>query len=90
MAWAIGITGFLSVRTTPAYAAGHRRNGAAIALHALTDPTSFLAAGGVDEAVTPQSGGVWSPLTLDSAILMVLALVAVFLVTGRGHLLPVA
>ncbi|MGW6540121.1 CPBP family intramembrane glutamic endopeptidase [Streptomyces sp. NPDC055051] len=60
---------------------------AAIALHALTDPMTFLATGGIDEAVSPQSGGVWSLLTVGSTVLMVLlALAAVFLVKGRPPL----
>ncbi|WP_406333061.1 CPBP family intramembrane metalloprotease [Streptomyces zaomyceticus] len=60
---------------------------AAIVLHALTDPTTILAAGGVDEAVTSQGGGVWSLLTIATTILMVvLGLAAVFLVKGRRPL----
>ncbi|WP_329621177.1 CPBP family intramembrane metalloprotease [Streptomyces sp. NBC_01255] len=52
----------------------------AIVLHALTDPTTFLASGGVDEAVTGQSGG-WSLLAASATILMIVfAPVAVFLV----------
>ncbi|WP_405859000.1 CPBP family intramembrane metalloprotease [Streptomyces sp. NBC_00090] len=56
---------------------------AAIALHALTDPTTFLASGGVDEAVTNQTGG-WSALASTVAILMIaFSFVAVFLVRGN-------
>ncbi|MFB7587385.1 CPBP family intramembrane glutamic endopeptidase [Streptomyces sp. NPDC056169] len=52
----------------------------AIVLHAITDPTTFLAAGGVGEGVTGGSGG-WSLLTAAVTVLMVVfALVAVFLV----------
>ncbi|MET9675822.1 type II CAAX endopeptidase family protein [Streptomyces sp. NPDC006482] len=56
---------------------------AAIVLHALTDPTTFLASGGVDEAVTGQTGG-WSALAAAVTILMIVfSLVAVFLVRGN-------
>lgn len=52
----------------------------AIVLHALTDPTTFLASGGVDEAVTDHTGG-WSLLASAATILMIaFSLVAVFLV----------
>ncbi|MFJ2743814.1 CPBP family intramembrane glutamic endopeptidase [Streptomyces sp. NPDC087440] len=53
---------------------------AAILLHALTDPTTVLASGGVDKSVTQHSGG-WSLVTAAATILMVVfAVVAVFLV----------
>ncbi|MEU5919965.1 CPBP family intramembrane glutamic endopeptidase [Streptomyces sp. NPDC047141] len=62
---------------------------AAIALHALTDPTTFLATGGVDEAVASQSSGMWSLLTVGSTLgMIVLTFVAVFLVKGRRPLPP--
>ncbi|MFD4374362.1 CPBP family intramembrane glutamic endopeptidase [Streptomyces sp. NPDC058486] len=55
----------------------------AIVLHALTDPTTFLATGGVDEGAVSQ-GGLWSAVTAGSTFLMVaLAVVAVLLVKGR-------
>ncbi|MCX4780330.1 CPBP family intramembrane glutamic endopeptidase [Streptomyces sp. NBC_01264] len=54
----------------------------AIVLHALTDPTTIFSSGGVDEAVTPHTGG-WSLLASTATILMVVfACVAVFLVRG--------
>ena len=57
---------------------------AAIALHAITDPTTFLATGGVDEAVTGQSGG-WALLASWATVLMmVFAVVAIFLVRGKA------
>lgn len=53
---------------------------AAILLHAATDPSTFLASGGLDEAVTDQTGG-WSLLAALMTILMIVfALVAVVLV----------
>ncbi|MEE1743007.1 CPBP family intramembrane glutamic endopeptidase [Streptomyces sp. JV184] len=56
---------------------------AAIALHAFTDPTTFLASGGVDEAVTGQTGA-WSLLASMATILMIVfSFVAVFLVRGN-------
>ncbi|GGY14220.1 hypothetical protein GCM10010326_02020 [Streptomyces xanthochromogenes] len=56
---------------------------AAIILHAFTDPTTFLASGGVDESVTGQSG-TWSLLAAMATILMIVfSFVAVFLVRGR-------
>ncbi|MER5487829.1 type II CAAX endopeptidase family protein [Streptomyces sp. NPDC002812] len=59
----------------------------AIALHAVTDPTTIFASGGVDEAVTQHTGG-WSALASTATILMVVfAFVAAFLVRGgrRGR-----
>ncbi|MFE9563668.1 CPBP family intramembrane glutamic endopeptidase [Streptomyces sp. NPDC006487] len=53
---------------------------AAIALHAVTDPTTILASGGIDEAVAHHTGG-WSVLSSAATILMVVfSFVAVFLV----------
>lgn len=55
---------------------------AAIALHAVTDPTTILASGGIDEAVTDRAGG-WSLLGSAATILMIVfSFVAVFLVRG--------
>ncbi|MGW4234352.1 CPBP family intramembrane glutamic endopeptidase [Streptomyces sp. NPDC004980] len=55
---------------------------AAIILHGLTDPTTFLASGGVDEAVTNRAGG-WSVLGTAATVLMIVfSLVAVFLIRG--------
>lgn len=56
---------------------------AAVFLHACTDPTTVLASGGVDEAVTGQSGA-WSLLASAATILMIVfSLVALFLVRGK-------
>ncbi|MFF3212490.1 CPBP family intramembrane glutamic endopeptidase [Streptomyces sp. NPDC002886] len=59
----------------------------AIALHAVTDPTTILSSGGIDAGVTHHTGG-WSLLTSTATILMVVfGFVAVFLVRGdrRGQ-----
>ncbi len=59
----------------------------AIALHAVTDPTTVLAGGGIDEAVTNHTGG-WSVLSSTATILMIaFSFAAVFLVRGdrRGQ-----
>ncbi|SDL31217.1 CAAX protease self-immunity [Nocardioides sp. YR527] len=57
---------------------------AAIVLHALTDPTTILAAGGLDEAGAGQGGGETAMIaTTLTVVLVVFALVAAFLVRGR-------
>ena len=57
---------------------------AAIVLHGTTDPTTYLATGGVDEAVGTQSDTVWDVVTGGGTIAFcVFAAVAVFLVRGR-------
>lgn len=57
---------------------------AAILLHALTDPTTFLSTGGVDEAVSGNQGSGWSLVAaLATIAFMVFAVVAAFLVRGR-------
>ena len=57
---------------------------AAIVLHALTDPTTFLATGGIDEAVTSSQGSGWALLAAGATIaFMVLAVVAIFLIRGK-------
>ncbi|WP_327305168.1 type II CAAX endopeptidase family protein [Streptomyces sp. NBC_01298] len=64
----------------------------AIALHAVTDPTTMFASGGVDEAVAHHAGG-WSVLASTATVLMVVfAFVAVFLVREdrRGTADPAA
>ncbi|SHF66620.1 CPBP family intramembrane glutamic endopeptidase [Geodermatophilus nigrescens] len=57
----------------------------AIVLHGLTDPTTILATGGVDEAVGAQTASGWSTLaSVGTFAFMAFALVAVFLVRGRA------
>ncbi|WP_424217242.1 CPBP family intramembrane glutamic endopeptidase (plasmid) [Streptomyces sp. BI20] len=57
---------------------------AAILLHALTDPTTMLATGGIDRAAGGAAGGAWTALTgLATAAMIVLALVAVPLLGRR-------
>lgn len=61
---------------------------AAIVLHALTDPTTILSAGGLDEAGAGQGGGTAMIATTITAVLVVFAVVAAFLV--RGTVSPAA
>ena len=59
---------------------------AAIVLHGLTDPTTILSTGGVDEAVNGQGGGAWGTVAaLATIAFMVFAVVAAFLVRGKAH-----
>ena len=56
---------------------------AAIVLHGVTDPTTFLSTGGIDEAVSPQ-GAEWTAFaSLATVGFMLLAVAAVFLIRGR-------
>ena len=56
---------------------------AAIVLHGLTDPTTFLSTGGVDEAVSNQGAG-WAALASVATLgFMLLAVVAAVVVRGR-------
>jgi membrane protease YdiL (CAAX protease family) len=62
---------------------------AAIVLHGLTDPTTFLATGGIDEAVTSSQGSGWALLAAGATIaFMVLAVVAIFLIRGKVDAAP--
>ena len=57
---------------------------AAIVLHGLTDPTTFLSTGGIDEAVGTQDLSGWSALaSVGTFLFMAFAVVAIFLVRGR-------
>ncbi|MGY1752974.1 CPBP family intramembrane glutamic endopeptidase [Blastococcus sp. SYSU D01042] len=59
---------------------------AAIVLHGLTDPTTILSTGGVDEAVGAQDTGGWSALAgVSTFAFMAFAFVAVFLVRGNAR-----
>jgi uncharacterized protein len=55
----------------------------AIALHGLTDPTTFLASGGGDKSVTGSANGATAVAVLATVLLVVFGIVAVFLVRGR-------
>ena len=58
---------------------------AAIVLHGLTDPTTFLATGGIDKAVTDTQGSGWALFAAAATIaMMIFAVVAAFLVRGRA------
>jgi uncharacterized protein len=57
---------------------------AAIVLHGLTDPASFLASGGVDQDVSGGASNGGDTLALVATLaMMIFGLVAVFLVRGR-------
>ena len=72
-----GVCMYLSMRVTGTI-------WAAIILHALTDPTTMLATGGIDETVGTQTDTIWNALaSLGVIAFMVFAFVAVFLVRGR-------
>ncbi|KAA1418213.1 CPBP family intramembrane metalloprotease [Mumia zhuanghuii] len=57
---------------------------AAILLHGLTDPTTILAVGGLDEAVVSQDGGASAIAVLVTIALVVFGIVAIFLVRGKA------
>lgn len=62
---------------------------AAIVLHALTDPTTFLSTGGVDQSVNTGGGSGWTALSSGATVALVaFGVVAVFLVRGRAHPSP--
>jgi len=58
---------------------------AAIVLHGLTDPTTFLSTGGIDQAVSTSSqGSAWTSVAGFATLAMMLfAVVALFLIRGR-------
>ncbi|WP_350280504.1 CPBP family intramembrane glutamic endopeptidase [Kribbella sp. HUAS MG21] len=57
----------------------------AIVLHALTDPSTFLATGGIDEAVTDQTGGMSLLAAAATILLILVGVVAIFLVHGKAQ-----
>ena len=57
---------------------------AAIVLHGLTNPTTFLSTGGLDTAVADQSGGAMAAAGLATVALVLLGVVGAFLVRGRA------
>lgn len=72
-----GVCMYLSMRVTGTI-------WAAIILHALTDPTTMLATGGIDETVGTRTATIWDALAAYGVIaFMVFAAVAVLLVRGR-------
>src|SRR6478735_5957918 len=57
---------------------------AAIVLHGLTDPTTFLASGGIDDAVTSSQGSGWALFAVAATLaFMVFAVVSAFLIRGK-------
>lgn len=54
----------------------------AITLHGLTDPTTFLATGGVDEAVTSQSGGATALAVIATVLIILFGIVSLLFVRG--------
>lgn len=56
---------------------------AAVVLHGVTDPTTFLSTGGIDEAVSNQGAG-WATFAAAATIaFMLLAVIAVFVIRGK-------
>lgn len=58
---------------------------AAIVLHGLTDPTTFLSTGGLDKAVTDQASGASTLAAVATVLLILFAIVAAFLVRGKAE-----
>ena len=57
---------------------------AAILLHGLTDPTTFLSTGGLDQAVKTTGNG-WTALSGFATILLIaFGVIAVFLTRGKA------
>lgn len=56
---------------------------AAIVLHGLTDPTTFLASGGLDKAVMDQSSAALTIASLATALIIVVGGLSLVLVKGR-------
>ena len=56
---------------------------AAMVLHGLTDPTTFLDSGGLDKAVTASAGGATTVALLATVLLVLFGIIAVFLIRGR-------
>ncbi|WP_370615553.1 CPBP family intramembrane glutamic endopeptidase [Mumia sp. Pv 4-285] len=56
---------------------------AAIVLHGLTDPTTILTTGGLDEAVVSQGGGATVAAALVTVVLIAFGFLAIFLVRGK-------
>ena len=52
-------------------------------LHALTDPTTILSTGGLDEAVTSQSSGASALASVATSLLIVFGVLAVLFVRGK-------
>jgi membrane protease YdiL (CAAX protease family) len=76
--FAFGMCMYLSMRVTGTL-------WAAIILHGLTDPTTFLATGGIDESVSGGEGGWTTVALLATLVLIVFGIVAAFLVRGRAR-----
>lgn len=56
----------------------------AIVLHGLTDPTTFLALGGVDEALTSQTGGGATLALVATTLLILFGILSLFFVRGSA------
>ncbi|SKB10391.1 CPBP family intramembrane glutamic endopeptidase [Aeromicrobium choanae] len=76
--FAFGMLMYLSMRLTGTI-------WTAIVLHGLTDPTTFLATGGLDEAVTGSADGATAVATVVTVLLIVFGFVSVFLVRGSSR-----
>lgn len=62
----------------------------AIVLHGLTDPTTFLALGGVDESVTSQTGDADVLALVATTLIILFGIVSLFFVRGRTSTVPAA
>ncbi|MFF5081247.1 hypothetical protein ACFY36_29720 [Actinoplanes sp. NPDC000266] len=57
---------------------------AAVILHGLTDPTTFLSTGGIDQTVGTEGATGWSLLASFATIAFVIfAVIAAFFIRGR-------
>jgi membrane protease YdiL (CAAX protease family) len=74
--FAFGMMMYLSMRLTGTI-------WTAIVLHGLTDPTTFLATGGLDKSVTDSADGATAVAVLATVLLVLFGAVAVFLVRGK-------
>ena len=56
---------------------------AAIVLHGLTDPTTFLDSGGLDKSVTDSASGATTVALLATVLLVFFGVIAIFLIRGK-------
>ena len=55
----------------------------AIVLHGLTDPTTFLASGGIDKSVTDSTSGATEVATFATVLIILFGVVGILLVRGK-------
>ena len=73
----------------PGHACHHGTIWTAIVLHGLTDPTTILATGGLDEAVANQNSGASAATYAITTILILFGFAAAFFIRGK-HDVPTA